>query len=109
MSAHFLHHCPKYLTGRSTSLNIIINIDENILRKNDFQLTETLFYGYNHSNESFNITNTLILNATIDFLIATKRFDVPLFRMNLYWQHLVKFMLFLFVCIFFIIIPRYMK
>ena len=74
LSAHFLLHCPNFSNKRST-LNIIGSIDRNILTRSDFQVTETLLYGDSNSN---NITNTLILNATIDFLIATKRFDASL-------------------------------
>ena len=76
-SGHFLLHCPNFLNERSTSLNIIGSIDRNILTRSDSQVTETLWYYYGDSNSN-NITNTLILNATIDFVIATKRFDVSL-------------------------------
>ena len=62
---------------RSTFLNIIGSIDRNMLTRIDSQVTETLLYG--NSNLS-NITNTLILNATKDFLMATKRFS---FRLNM--------------------------
>ena len=71
-SAYFLLHCPNFSNERSTLLNIIGSIDRNILTRSDSQVTETLLYGDSNSN---NITNTLILNTTIDFLIATKRFD----------------------------------
>ena len=74
-SAHYLLHCPNFSNERSTFLNIIGSIDRNILTRSDPQVTETLLYGDSNSN---NITNTLILNATIDFLIATKRFDASL-------------------------------
>ena len=71
-SAHYLLHCPNFSNERSTFLNIIGSIDRNILTRSDLQVTETLLYGDSNSN---NITNSLILNATIDFLIATKGFD----------------------------------
>ena len=76
-SAHFLLHCPNFSNERSTFLNIIGSIDRNILTRSDSQVTETLWYYYGDSNSN-NITNTLILNAKIDFVIATKRFDVSL-------------------------------
>ena len=76
-SAHFLLHCPNFSNERSTFLNIIGSIDRNILTRSDSQVTETLWYYYGDSN-SINITNTLILNATIYFVIATKRFDASL-------------------------------
>ena len=74
-SAHFLLHYPNFSNGRSSFLNIIGSINRSILTRGDSQVAETLLYGDSNSN---NITNTLILNATIDFLVATKRFDVPL-------------------------------
>ena len=74
-SAHFLLHCPNFSNERSNFLNILGSIDRNILTRSNSQVTKTLLYGDSNSN---NITNTLILNATTDFLIATKRFDAPL-------------------------------
>ena len=39
------------------------------------KIMETLLYG----NSSYdNINNTLIMNATMEFLLASRRFDVPL-------------------------------
>ena len=72
---HFLLHCSNYSNERLTFLNIIRNIDSKILSKNDLKVTETLLYGdssYDHTK------NTLIMNATMEFLFASKRFDVPL-------------------------------
>ena len=67
-SAHFLLHCPHYSNERSTFLNTIRNINRNILDKNDLQITETLIYGDSSLDDK---NNTLILNATIDFLYVT--------------------------------------
>ena len=76
-SAHFFLHCPNFSNEISAFLNIKRSIDRNILRRSDSQVTETLWYYYGDSNSN-NITNTLILNATIYFVITTKRFDVSL-------------------------------
>ena len=74
-STHFLLRCFNYSNERLTFLNIIRNIDSNILSKNDFKVTETLLYG----DSSYDDTkNTLIMNATMEFLFTSKRFDVPL-------------------------------
>ena len=63
-----------YPNERLTFLNIIRNIDRNILNKNDLKVMETLLYG----NSSLDDTNnTLIMNATMEFLLASKRFNVP--------------------------------
>ena len=72
---HFLLHCPDYSNERLTFLNIIRNIDRNILNKNDLKVTETLLYGDSSLDDT---NNTLIMNATMEFLFASKRLDVPL-------------------------------
>ena len=64
-SVHFLLHCPNFSSERSTVLDIIGNIDRNILTRDDSQVTETLLYSDSNLND---ITNIVILNATIDFL-----------------------------------------
>ena len=74
-SSHFLLHCSNYSNERLTFLNIIRNIDSNILSKNDLKITETLLYG---DSSYDNTKNTPIMNATMEFLFASKRFDVPL-------------------------------
>ena len=74
-SARFLLHCPHYSNERSTFLNTIRNINRHIFDKNNLQTTETLLYG---DSSLDNKRKTLILNATIGFLFATKRFDVNL-------------------------------
>ena len=51
------------------------NIDSDILNKNELKVTETLLYG-DSSLEDTN--NALIMNVPMEFLIAFKRFDVPL-------------------------------
>ena len=74
-STHFLLHCSYYSNERLTFLNIIRNIDSNILSKNDLKVTETLLYGGSSYDDT---KKTLIMNATMEFLFASKRFDVPL-------------------------------
>ena len=59
----------------ATFLNTIRNINRNIFYKNDLQITETLLYGDSSLDDK---SNTLILNATIDFPFATKRYEVKL-------------------------------
>ena len=61
---------------RSTFLNNINEIDSTIFNKSDSVVTRILLYG----NESFkDEVNLLILNATIDFVLSTNRFDEPLY------------------------------
>ena len=71
-TTHFLLHCPIYNNDRSSLLSTIRNIDYKLLEITDSSLTHALFYG----NPSFDIiTNSLILNAAIDFILSTKRFE----------------------------------
>ena len=76
LTTHFLLHCPIYNNDRSSLLSTIRNIDCKLLEITDSSLTQTLLYG----NPSFDIiTNSLILNATIDFILSTKTFEEALF------------------------------
>ena len=75
-TSHFLLHCPIYNNERSSLLSTIRNIDCKLLENTDPSLTQTLLYG----NPSLDInTNSLILNAAIDFILSTKRFEEALF------------------------------
>ena len=69
-----------YMVGkcckRSSLLNNINEIDSTIFNRSDSVVTRILLYG----NESFkDEVNLLILNATIDFVLSTNRFDEPLY------------------------------
>ena len=46
-----------------------MNIDRNILDKNDLKVTGTLLCDGNSSDDT---SNNLIMNVTMDFLIASK-------------------------------------
>ena len=57
-------------------MNNINEIDTTILNKSKSVVTRILLYG----DESFKDgVNLLILNATIDFVLSTSRFDKPLY------------------------------
>ena len=75
-TSHYLLHCPDYLEERKTLLNTISCIVPNIFDFNNDQLTEILLYG---KDDLDNINNTRILDATINYLIETKRFNAQLF------------------------------
>ena len=63
--------------NRSSLLSTVRNIDCKLLEISDSSLTQTLLHG----NPSFDvITNSLILNATIDFILSSKRFEEALFK-----------------------------
>ena len=74
-SSDLLLHCPTYSNKRMTLLNKIKNINYGILGLSDTIITKTLLFGDSCLIDS---TNTLILNLTIDYPIATKRFDDPI-------------------------------
>ena len=72
-SSHDLLHCSNYSEEQLALLN---TIDMSILQLSDSKFTSALLFG----DTSFdNNKNTFIRNATIDYIISTRRFDVPLF------------------------------
>ena len=73
ISTRFLLHCSNYSSERLTFLNVIRNIKRKILEKNDLKVMKTLF----HDDSSLDDTShSLIMNATMELLIANKRFDM---------------------------------
>ena len=75
-TTHYLLHCPLFSDERLILINNIRNIDNNILNLNDSRFSEVLLFG----NSSFNNTkNTSILNTTIEYIVSSKRSEVPLF------------------------------
>ena len=72
---YYLLHCPDYLDEKRTLLDNLQSIGENIDDKNDSQISELLLFGVSSNNDA---SNTRILNATIQYIFTTKRFDVPL-------------------------------
>ena len=74
-TVHYLLHCPIFSDERSIFLSDIRSIDENILSGSDSRITETLLFGIYSFNDTKNIS---LLNTTIDYVLSTKRFDVPL-------------------------------
>ena len=75
-TSHFLLHCPIFHDKRHTLLSTLDNIDSKILESNDSYLTQTFLFG---STSFDSETNTLVLNATIDYILSTERFEQPLF------------------------------
>ena len=79
--SHFLLHCLTYSNERMTLLNKIKNINYGILKLSDTIMIKTLLLGDSSLSDS---TSTPILNSTIDYqttidyVIATKRFDGPI-------------------------------
>ena len=75
-TGRFLPQCSQLVNERNTLLRAIPNIKYKLLESTDSFFTKLLLFG----NKSFNITdNTKILNATINFILLTIRFNEPLF------------------------------
>ena len=72
---HFFLHCPFFVTERRTLLSTICSLDSKLLDSNDYDLTQTLLFG-NTSQTSSN--NFKIINASIDYILSSKRFDESL-------------------------------
>ena len=72
----FFLHCPLFTNERSTLLSTLRNLVSKLFDNADFLLTNILLFG----KESLNTNqNTSILNAAMEFILSTKRFDEPLF------------------------------
>ena len=57
------------------SWNVVSTINENSLTSCDGTIAKLLLYG----DDSLDLeTNTLILNASVDFILSSKKFDGPL-------------------------------
>ena len=66
----FFLHCPLFTNEKRTLFRTLRNLENT-----DSFLTNILLFG----KESLNTNqNTAILNATMEFILSTKRFDEPL-------------------------------
>ena len=74
-TAHFLLHSPTYITERRTLLSAIENADNNLLDLCEPILIKTLLQNSFDTN-----ANTNVLNATIEYVLSTKRLEEPLFQ-----------------------------
>ena len=75
-TTNFFLHCTHFSNQRLTLINKIKDIDKCIFDKNYSLITQTLHFG----TEKLSITdNKSILEATIQFLISSGRFDSPLY------------------------------
>ena len=75
-TSHFLLHCPNFINWRSLLLNVS-GLTKNKLPSCDTSFIKLFLYG----DDSLDlVTNTLILNAFADFILSSKRFDGPFYR-----------------------------
>ena len=78
---HFLLSCSNYSDERLTLLRKIRNTNLNILENTNSQVTRFFPYGDRNFIAS---TNLIILSSTIEYILATKRFDKPIFHKTSY-------------------------
>ena len=74
---HSLLYCPQFIHERRTLLSTLGNLNYNLLENTSNVLTQTLLFGNMSISPS---DNSKILNAAIDFILSTKRFDEQLFK-----------------------------
>ena len=73
---HFLLQFPLFLNKRCTFMKNLNKIHPEISKFNLSNLTIAFLFGKTSFSDTINM---LILDATIDFILPTKRFDKPLF------------------------------
>ena len=75
-TSHYFLHCPLFHAERSTLLNNVNEIDCPIFNKSEIVVTLILLFRDRSFKDEVNL---LILNATINFVLPTNRYDEPLF------------------------------
>ena len=75
-TVHDFLHCPNFSTARNTFLNEIAIVDRSIIDQDETKIIQTFLYG----NATFSVNdNKLILDASIKYILETKRFGGPIF------------------------------
>ena len=74
--SYFFLHCANFNIQRQILFDKIATIDANILTKNEDIIVNTLLFGKPNSENSF---NKAMLNASIEYILSTERFNNPLF------------------------------
>ena len=67
---HYLLHCPNFTNERSVLLNTVSRINKDILASCGANVVKLLRHG-----DVGLVTNTLVSNAFVDFILSSKRFD----------------------------------
>ena len=73
---HDLLHCSDLSDERLIFVNNIWNIENNLLNLHYSRFSKVLLFGNFSLN---NKKNKFILNTTIEYIVSSKRFDLPLF------------------------------
>ena len=72
---HYIFPCPHYSNGSITLMDKIRDINENILKENDETLKRKLIFS---DSKLSKFNNTEISNSSIEYILATRSFDVLL-------------------------------
>ena len=80
---HFFLYCPNFLECKNTLLSRISEINSELITRNDLALIETLLFGDNSVSQ---YDNSRILDATIVFIIKSKRFGDPSSSLIKMWR-----------------------
>ena len=73
---HFFLHCANFNIQRQTLFDKIATIDANILTENGDSIVNTLLFGKPNCENSF---NKAMLNASVEYILSTERFNNTLF------------------------------
>ena len=80
-TSHFLFHCQNFISERSLHLNNVSGLTKEKLPSCDTSVIKLFLYG----DDSLDlVTSTLILNASVNFILSSKRFDGPFYRIIIY-------------------------
>ena len=79
-TSHYLLHCHLFADERKAFLSNIKRISDKFLEKNDSTLTYTLLFSDPASTVEI---NTLLLNATIQYVLPTQRFEEAFYSLLL--------------------------
>ena len=75
-TVHYFLYCPHFSFARNAFLNEIAIVDRSIIDQDDIKIIQTFLYG----NRNFSLNdNKLILDASIKYILETKRFEGPIF------------------------------
>ena len=75
-TTHFFLNCPFFINERHTFLSTICSLDSKLLDCAHYVLTQTLLFGKTSQTSSNNFKT---INALIDYILSSQRFDEPLF------------------------------
>ena len=71
-TVHYFLHSPNFSTARNTFLNKIAIVDRSIVDPDEIKIIQTFLYG----NPTYSVNDKkLILDASVKYILETKRFD----------------------------------